>query len=192
MTEDHTSTPNPSRTWAGIVDGPTFKRFADAWHLNDATRARTFDGMNWEVDGQSPIVYVSLYIDFVGDRYDAEARHTHRFSYTAERARYRSRVRCRAGGRPHLRRLAWRREEEMERSTNSFVPKAIQSEEFAAIKQPSVDWRMVNDRLRRLTTRPQETGGDRVTNPVTILLVEANPDDAALTALPCARARPRR
>lgn len=33
----------------------------------------------------------------------------------------------------------------MERSTNSFVPKAIQSEEFAAIKQPSVDWRMVNE-----------------------------------------------
>ena len=76
MTEDHTSGPNPSRTWAGIVDGPTFKRFADAWHLNDATRARTFDGMNWEVDGQSPIVYVSLDIDVVRDRYDAEARHT--------------------------------------------------------------------------------------------------------------------
>jgi hypothetical protein len=75
MTEHHTDGPNPSRTWAGIVDGPTFKRVADAWHVNDATRARTFDGMNWEVDGQSPIVYVSLDIDVVRDGYDSEARH---------------------------------------------------------------------------------------------------------------------
>ena len=69
MTEDHTGGPNPSRTWAGVVDGPTFKRLATAWHLHDATRARTFDGMNWEVDGRSPIVYVALEIDVVRDGY---------------------------------------------------------------------------------------------------------------------------
>jgi hypothetical protein len=33
----------------------------------------------------------------------------------------------------------------MERSTNSFVPKAIQSEGFAAIKQLGVYWRMVDE-----------------------------------------------
>jgi hypothetical protein len=75
MTEDHTDQPSPSRTWAGNVDGPTFKRFADAWHLSDATRGRTFDGMNWEVGGRSPIVYVSLDVGVVRHGHDAEARH---------------------------------------------------------------------------------------------------------------------
>ena len=75
MTEDDTDGLSPSRTWAGIVDGPTFKRFADAWHLNDATPARTFDGMNWEVGGESPIVYVSVDVGVVPDGYDAEAHH---------------------------------------------------------------------------------------------------------------------
>ena len=184
MTEDHTSTPNPSRTWAGIVDGPTFKRFADAWHLNDATRARTFDGMNWEVDGQSPIVYVSLYIDFVGDRYDAEARHTHRFSYTAERARYRSRVRmpCRRQTPSQIAWLGVARRKWNGRPTASsprrFSPRNLQR---SSSRASTGGWS--TNRLRRLTTRPQETGGDRVTNPVTILLVEDNPDDAALTSL---------
>ena len=71
----------------------------------------------------------------------------------------------------------------MERSTNSFVPKAIQSEGFAAIKQLASTGGWSTNRLRRLTTRPQRTGGDWVTNPVTILLVEDNPDDVALTSL---------
>jgi hypothetical protein len=75
MTEDHTDGPSPSRTWAGNVDGPTFKRFADAWHLDDTTRKRTFDGMNWEIGGHSPIVYVSLSVGVVQDGHDAEARH---------------------------------------------------------------------------------------------------------------------
>ena len=73
MTEDHTDVMHPSRTWAGIVDGPTFKRFADAWHLNDAPRRRTFDGMNWEVAEHSPIVYVSVDIGVVPNAHDPEA-----------------------------------------------------------------------------------------------------------------------
>lgn len=79
MIEDRTDGPSPSRTWAGIVDGRTFARFAHAWSLHDApadgpsgvvtkehgngaARVHTLDGMNWEVDGESPIVYVSLQI----------------------------------------------------------------------------------------------------------------------------------
>ncbi len=66
----------PSRTWRGVVDGPTYERFATAWRqeamLGEAapdtaneeqgarTRACTLDGMNWEADGESPIVYVSV------------------------------------------------------------------------------------------------------------------------------------
>ena len=34
MTEDHAAQPSPSRTWAGIVDRPTFERFANAWQLH--------------------------------------------------------------------------------------------------------------------------------------------------------------
>jgi hypothetical protein len=73
MTEDHTDVLRPLRTWAGIVDGPTFNRFADSWHLNDAPRGRTFDGMNWEVGEQSPIIYVSVDVGVVRNGYDAEA-----------------------------------------------------------------------------------------------------------------------
>jgi hypothetical protein len=67
-----------SRTWAGIVDGPTYKRLAEAWRLGPEIAARTrdlgaelpgpqacsyvLDGMNWEVDDESPIVYVSLLV----------------------------------------------------------------------------------------------------------------------------------
>jgi len=65
---DERNEPRPSRTWAGLVDGPTFERFADAWRLHDEptddghpdTRTYTFDGMNWETGGQSPIVHVIL------------------------------------------------------------------------------------------------------------------------------------
>ena len=78
MIEDHNDERSPSRTWAGIVDGPTFERFAVAWRLDatphertsslmtepgrPATRAYTFDGMNWEAGGESPIVYVSVLV----------------------------------------------------------------------------------------------------------------------------------
>jgi hypothetical protein len=69
MTEDHTDELRPSRTWAGIVNGSTFERFAAAWQLRDetdrpssvvtrrghpATHTYTFDGMNWEAGGESP------------------------------------------------------------------------------------------------------------------------------------------
>ena len=72
----------PSCTWAGFVDEATFERFATAWRLDAmpheppftpasqaghaAMRAYTFDGMNWEIDGMSPIVYVSVLVDEVG------------------------------------------------------------------------------------------------------------------------------
>ena len=62
----------PSRTWAGVVDGCTLAEFARAWRLHGADelwvpderavvrRAWTLDGMNSEVDGESPIVYVHV------------------------------------------------------------------------------------------------------------------------------------
>ena len=52
--------------WTGIVDGPTFERFANAWQLLDGTDGRApagfyvFVGLNWESDGESPIVCVTL------------------------------------------------------------------------------------------------------------------------------------
>ena len=80
MTEDHVAEPSPSRTWAGIVDRPTFERFADAWqqlhaeadepsavteHEHLATHIYTVDGMNWEAGGESPIVYVTVEVAVV-------------------------------------------------------------------------------------------------------------------------------
>jgi hypothetical protein len=81
LTEDHCAGLTPSRTWEGFVDGPTFQRFAGAWGLRDkpyertagivpgaghlAWRAYTFDGMNWEIGGESPIVYVSVIVGVV-------------------------------------------------------------------------------------------------------------------------------
>jgi hypothetical protein len=83
MTEDHVDEPSPWRTWAGVVEGRTFERFADAWQLDAArhertlglmtgarhlpTRAYTFDGMNWETGGESPIVYVCVLVGVAGD-----------------------------------------------------------------------------------------------------------------------------
>ena len=40
MTDDHIAGPRPSRTWAGMVDGPTFERFARAWRLPGRSPAR--------------------------------------------------------------------------------------------------------------------------------------------------------
>ena len=56
------------------MDRPTFERFVDAWQLHAeadepsavtehehlATHIYTFDGMNWEAGGESPIVYVTV------------------------------------------------------------------------------------------------------------------------------------
>jgi hypothetical protein len=74
--EDQLDGPTPSRTWAGLVDGPTYERFAEAWRLPKdtdemtpqtagdnrelATHTYTLDGMNWEAGHESPIVCVSL------------------------------------------------------------------------------------------------------------------------------------
>jgi hypothetical protein len=76
LVEDHLDDGRPTRTWAGAVDEGTFRRFARAWRLprdDEELRAdraadrnetvgytRTFDGMNWEVDGVSPIISVSV------------------------------------------------------------------------------------------------------------------------------------
>jgi hypothetical protein len=84
LTEDHCAGLSPSRTWEGFVDGATFQRFADAWGLHHmphertsdvirgaghlAMRAYTFDGMNWEIGGESPIVYVSVLVGVVKAR----------------------------------------------------------------------------------------------------------------------------
>jgi hypothetical protein len=78
ITEDQLDGPTPSRTWAGLVDGPTYDRFAEAWRLPKdtdettsqtasddrelATHAYTLDGMNWETVHESPIVCVSLQV----------------------------------------------------------------------------------------------------------------------------------
>lgn len=67
-----------SRTWAGLVEGPAFDRFAESWRLRDDTpepdsltsngdqarapRSYVFDGMNWETDGESPIICVTLQV----------------------------------------------------------------------------------------------------------------------------------
>jgi hypothetical protein len=83
LIEEHADECGASRTWAGVVDGATSQRFADAWHLPDefhepaaanlaedghiARARRTFDGMNWEVDGESPIVSVSVEIGVIRD-----------------------------------------------------------------------------------------------------------------------------
>ena len=77
LIDDHLDDPMPSRTWAGSVDERTFERFAKSWRLpredqlgstsqDDGEHvvpyARTYDGMNWEVGGESPIISVSVYV----------------------------------------------------------------------------------------------------------------------------------
>ena len=77
----------PFRTWAGIVDGVTFRHFADVWRLDRkaarpgltrvpghgvlAADSYTFDGMEWEINGESPIVYVSLTVSVLPTRTEA-------------------------------------------------------------------------------------------------------------------------
>ena len=44
MTEDQLDDPTPSRTSAGLVDGPIYERFAEAWRLpkdTDKTTSQT-------------------------------------------------------------------------------------------------------------------------------------------------------
>lgn len=78
MTEDQLDGPTPLRTWAGLVDGPTYEQFAEAWRLPKdtdetdsqtagvdrklVTHSYTLDGMNWEAGDEFPIVCVSLQV----------------------------------------------------------------------------------------------------------------------------------
>jgi hypothetical protein len=77
MTEDHAGDEPPTRTWEGLVDGPTFERLAHAWRLEDElrepnaaapsdgpdTHTYTLDGLNWEHGGESPIICVSVQVE---------------------------------------------------------------------------------------------------------------------------------
>ena len=78
LIDDHLNDPMPSRTWAGPVDAPTFELFANSWGLarkdaggsasepgdgeDKTSYERTYDGMNWEVGGWSPIISVSVQV----------------------------------------------------------------------------------------------------------------------------------
>ena len=82
---------NPCRRWAGLVDGPTFDRFADAWHLHDENDhpasgnpdgnpmmlAHTLDGMNWDTQGESPVIFATVHVWVLGDRHQARTRAEH-------------------------------------------------------------------------------------------------------------------
>jgi hypothetical protein len=64
------------RTWAGVIDDETYRRLADSWHLEIKAdepnlgmateyghlpcHAYTWDGMEWERNGWSPVVWLSL------------------------------------------------------------------------------------------------------------------------------------
>jgi hypothetical protein len=70
LTEDT----HDSRTWAGVIDGDTYARFAEAWGLENkpselnlsgpsehgdlASDSHAFDGLEWESAGSSPIVWM--------------------------------------------------------------------------------------------------------------------------------------
>jgi hypothetical protein len=82
---------HPSRQWLGLVNGPTFERFADAWHLHDENGERasrhpdghptrhayTLDGMNWETEGGSPIIFATVQVWVVGNGHEARTRARH-------------------------------------------------------------------------------------------------------------------
>lgn len=56
LTED-----DDTREWTGVISADTYARVAAAWSLESGHRV--FDGMEFEVEGSSPIVYVSLDIE---------------------------------------------------------------------------------------------------------------------------------
>jgi len=76
LIEDNRDGWNPSCEWAGLVNGPTFDRFATAWHLEDENdepasdnadgytmmHAHTLDGMNWESQGLSPVIFATVHV----------------------------------------------------------------------------------------------------------------------------------
>jgi hypothetical protein len=65
-----------ARKWAGVIDADTYTRFAEGWglerrrceaslsmpgeHGNLASYSYTFDGLEWESEGSSPIVWMRL------------------------------------------------------------------------------------------------------------------------------------
>ena len=72
LTED---TPD-LRKWAGVIDGDSYARFAEGWGLDEkrceanlgmpgehgdvASCSYTFDGLEWESGGYSPVVWMRL------------------------------------------------------------------------------------------------------------------------------------
>jgi len=55
------------RTWIGVLDADSYARLAAAWGLDERRSHRlTFDGMEWEAGGSSPIVWVSLDVAELG------------------------------------------------------------------------------------------------------------------------------
>jgi hypothetical protein len=54
------------RRWIGDVDPGTYARLACAWKLDERRlpSCRTWDGMEWERDGWSPVVWARLSVEF--------------------------------------------------------------------------------------------------------------------------------
>ena len=48
------------REWSGVVDNATYARLDDAWGLDGQLGSRMFDGLEWESEGSSPIIWVRL------------------------------------------------------------------------------------------------------------------------------------
>lgn len=53
------------RHWIGDVDAGAYQRLACAWKLDERRlrSCRTWDGMEWERDGWSPVVWASLSVE---------------------------------------------------------------------------------------------------------------------------------
>ena len=144
LIRDHLNDPMPSRTWAGPVDGRTFERFANSWGLarkdaggsasepgdgkDKASYARTYDGMNWEVGGESPIISVSVQVG-PGPRLGRRARHP-----SARRGEIATGRACPTGVRGPRRELErWARQSAQ--SVNSRAERAPLPDDVAAARQ---------------------------------------------------------
>ena len=96
LIEDNHDGWSPSCKWAGLVNGPTFDRFADAWHLHNENdqpapdkanghptmHTHTLDGMNWEAQGESPIIYATVHVWIVRNRHRPRTRAHHPLPFT--------------------------------------------------------------------------------------------------------------
>lgn len=87
MTEDYTedddSSEEPSRKWAGVITGAEWDALRSDWSIDEddsepnggiltpfgfmESLAFNWDGMDWNVGGETPIVYVSLYVSMPSD-----------------------------------------------------------------------------------------------------------------------------